>query len=181
MYPEAQLLFTDTDSLYYDIATLNLEKELYAHKELFDYSDYPEKSEYFNETNKKVIGKFKCESRGNPIEEFVGLRPKMYSYVFDDKCGDKPKRVEKHRAKGIAKAAARALTHAQYKAQLDLPQENFVTNRRLGSQLHKIYAIKVCPTTIISCSYSMSVINSQVITHNSYSSRILSTHSFTLF
>ncbi len=44
MYPEAQLLFTDTDSFYYDIARLNLEKELYAHKELFHYSDYQEKS-----------------------------------------------------------------------------------------------------------------------------------------
>ena len=105
-YPEAKLLFTDTDSLYYDVKTANLEKELFLHKELFDYSGYPEKSEYFNESNKKVIGKFKCESRGNPIEKFLGLRPKMYSYVFDDKCGDKPKRVEKHRAIGIAKAAA---------------------------------------------------------------------------
>jgi len=145
------MLFTDTDSLYYHVETANLEKELYADKDLFDYSDYPEKSEYFNETNKKVIGKFKCESRGNPIEEFVGLRPKMYSLAYDDNCGPKTRRVEKHRAKGIAKAAARALTHAQFKAQLDLPQENFITNRRLGSHLHKIYAIKVCDTSIISC------------------------------
>ena len=149
LYPQAKLLFTDTDSLYYYLETPNLEKEIFANKHLFDYSDYPENSEYFNDTNKKVIRKFKCESRGNPIEEFVGLRPKMYSYVFDDKCGSKLKRVEKHRAKGIAKASARAITHAQFKAQLDLPQENFVTNRRLGSHLHKIYAIKVCQSPII--------------------------------
>ena len=86
---------------------------------------------------------------GKPIEEFDGLRPKMYSLAYDDNCGPKTRRVEKHRAKGIAKAAARALTHSQFKAQLNLPQENFVTNRRLGSHLHKIYAIKACESPII--------------------------------
>ena len=143
-YPQSQLLFTDTDSLYYYIETSNLERELFAHKHLFDYSDYDEKSEYFDASNKKVIGKFKCESSGNAIKEFVGLRPKMYSYTYKDSARPKLGIIEKHRAKGIAKAATRALTHAQFKAQLDLPEENFITNRRLGSILHKIYAIKAC-------------------------------------
>ena len=43
-YPEAKLLFTDTDSLYYYLETVDLEKELYANKELFDYHDYNFKS-----------------------------------------------------------------------------------------------------------------------------------------
>ena len=51
--------------------------------------------------------------------------------------------VDKHRAKGIQRAAAAKLTHAEYKAQLKLPAENFVINRRLGSRLHKIYGIEV--------------------------------------
>jgi len=90
-----------------------------------------------------VIGKFKCESRGNSIQEFVGLRPKMYSYIYNDTTRANSRIVEKHRAKGIAKAARLALTHRQFKAQLAIPHENFITNRRLGSILHKIYAIKV--------------------------------------
>lgn len=32
-----------------------------------DNSDYPEKSQYFNKTNKKVIGKLKDDAAGIPI------------------------------------------------------------------------------------------------------------------
>ena len=51
--------------------------------------------------------------------------------------------IDKHRAKGIQRAAAAKLTHAEYKAQLNLPAETFVINRRLGSRLHKIYVNEV--------------------------------------
>ena len=34
-----------------------------------------------------MVGKFKDETAG--VEEFVGLRPKMYSYLVDDNCEDK--------------------------------------------------------------------------------------------
>jgi len=142
-YPEAKLLFTDTDSLYYNNQTEDLEKELFMHKELFDYSDYPKDSPYYDITNKKVVGKFKCETKGAPILEFVGLRPKMYSLEYKESCDPASAIKEKHRIKGVTRAAARALTHAQYKAQLDFPTENYLKNKRLGSNLHQIYAIEV--------------------------------------
>ena len=34
---------------------------------------------------KKVIGKFKDETAGQPITEFVGLKSKMYSYTTESK------------------------------------------------------------------------------------------------
>ena len=34
---------------------------------------------FFNETNKKVIGKMKDESSGVIVDEFVGLKSEMYS------------------------------------------------------------------------------------------------------
>ena len=44
----------------------------------------PKKSQYFNKTNKKVIGKFKDDAAGILITEVTGLRSKMYSYVKDN-------------------------------------------------------------------------------------------------
>ena len=49
---------------------------------MFDFSNYPKDSNFFDETNKKVFGKIKSE--GKIIGEFVGLKPKMYSMLSDD-------------------------------------------------------------------------------------------------
>ena len=48
-------------------------------KNLFDFSNYSKDSKFFNETNKKVIGKMKDEFGRVIIIEFVGLKSKMYS------------------------------------------------------------------------------------------------------
>ena len=81
---KAKLLFTDTDSLCYEIETTDVYKDFCNDKDKFDNSDYPEDSPYFNKANKKVIGKFKDETSGMPITEFIGLRSKMYSYIKDN-------------------------------------------------------------------------------------------------
>ena len=78
------MLFADTDSLCYEIETEDIYKEVWEDKNLFDNSDYPKESPFFDSTNKKVIGKFKDEAAGMPIVEFVGLRSKVYSYVKDN-------------------------------------------------------------------------------------------------
>ena len=61
-YPDAQLLFTDTDSLTYHIKTEDIYRDFLADRELFDNSDYPSNSEFYFSENKKVIGKFKDET-----------------------------------------------------------------------------------------------------------------------
>ena len=43
------------------------------------FSNYSKDSKFFNETNKKVIGKMKDEFGGVIVNEFVGLKSKMYS------------------------------------------------------------------------------------------------------
>ena len=83
----AKLLFTDTDSLTYEIETEDVYKDIWKRKELFDNSDYPKGSPYEFQENKKVIGKFEDESCGKIISEFVGLRSKMYSYIMEDGKG----------------------------------------------------------------------------------------------
>ena len=46
---------------------------------MFDFSNYSKDSKFFDETNKKVIGKMKDDFGGVIVIEFVGLNSKMYS------------------------------------------------------------------------------------------------------
>lgn len=101
---KATLLFTDTDSLAYEIETDDIFKDRQEDMHLFDFSDYPDNHRIFDfgadaekttaewkAMNKKVVGKFKDELMGKIILEFVGLRPKMYSYHTED-TNDKKER-----------------------------------------------------------------------------------------
>ena len=65
-YLHSILPFTDTDSLTYQIYTVNVYQDFYAEQ----------KSPFYNDKNKKVIGEMKDEVNGEIIDEFVGLRAK---------------------------------------------------------------------------------------------------------
>ena len=169
----AHLLFPDTDSLMYEVETEDLYREMMLGKyskaekndrnniparhpeyrpapasETFDFSNYPTTHPFYNPDylqNKAQVGLMKDETAGKPIYQFVGLRPKMYSFKAIHKVNEdgSVEFFEKHRAKGIQRVAAANFTHDQYLNQLEHPEENFVLNRRLGSKLHKIYGIEV--------------------------------------
>ena len=75
---DGELIFTDTDSLAYEIKSENVYEEFYKWKDLFDFSNCSKDSRFYNESNKKVIGKMKDEYSGVIIDEFIGLKSKMY-------------------------------------------------------------------------------------------------------
>ena len=59
-------------------------------------SDYPFYSKFFDPANKKVIGKMKDEFQGRKINEFVGLKSRIYSLIsVDNEEVTKAKRVNK--------------------------------------------------------------------------------------
>ena len=128
---KAELLFTDTDSLTYEIQTDDVYADFFKDKSKFDNSDYPENSPYFNKTNKKVIGCFKDEAAGVPITEFVGLRSKMYSFVKDDSKGCKT-------AKGIKKnVVQKNINHEDYKKTLFNDKQLHHTMKTIRSSNHE--------------------------------------------
>ena len=63
-HDKEKLLFANTDSLIYQIDTEDVYKDFWADKNKFHNSEYAENSPFFDETNKKVIGKFKDEASG---------------------------------------------------------------------------------------------------------------------
>ena len=76
---DAELLFTDTDSLTYEIRSEDVSEEFFKHKHLFDLSNCPKDPKFFDPTNKKVVGKIKDVFEGEKIHEFVGLKSTMHS------------------------------------------------------------------------------------------------------
>ena len=96
---KAKLLFTDTDSLCYEIETEDFFKDISADVEdYFDTSNFPKDhpSGIPVGKNKKVPGMMKDEAGGRIIEEFVGLRAKLYSYkMFEGKEEKKCKGIKK--------------------------------------------------------------------------------------
>ena len=90
------MLFTDTGSLVYEIKTENVYEDFYQEKNLFDLSDYPLDSKFFDPVNERVIGKIKDEFKGKIIGEFTGLKSKMYSLISVDN-------EEVRNAKGVNK------------------------------------------------------------------------------
>ena len=134
---EFPILFTNTDSLTYEIETEDVYKDLWKKKDLFDNSDYPKGSKYEFQENKKVIEKFKDESCGNIISEFVGLRSKMYSYVMEDGKGGMI-------AKGIKKNVIKKnIMHEDYKRTLMNEEQMRHNMRTIRSVKHKLQSFEI--------------------------------------
>ena len=134
---KAKLLFTDTDSLTYEIQAEDVYQDFWNDKHLFDNSDYPESSPYFDKTNKKIIGKFKDEVAGVPITEFVGLKSKMYSYVKENQTGGKT-------AKGIKKIVIKNdVKHEDYKQTLLENKQMYHKMKTIRSQNHQLGSYEI--------------------------------------
>ena len=65
-----KLLFTDTDSLTYEIEAEDVYQDFWNDKDKFDNSDYPQNSPYYDKTNKKVIGEFEEKDLFYQVWEF---------------------------------------------------------------------------------------------------------------
>ena len=108
----AELLFTDTDSLMYEIETDDFYEDIESDvKSKFDTNDFPEDHPTgIERCNKKVIGMMKDEAAGKIIKEFLGLRAKLYSFkIHEGKAGEK-------KCKGVKKSVVKKkISHHDYK------------------------------------------------------------------
>ena len=137
---KAKLLFTDTDSLMYEIETEDFYKDISEDvKDRFDTSDYPENHPSGIPTgiNKKVLGMFKDEAAGKIIKEFVGLRAKLYSFIMEDG-------KENKRCKGVKKQVVEnSITHEDYKTCLRTGKEQLRKQNILRSYEHEVFSEEV--------------------------------------
>ena len=137
-YPNgrAKLLFTDTDSLMYEIETDDFYKDILSDvHDLFDTSNYlpDHPSGIPVGVNKKIIGMFKDEAGGKQITEFVGLRAKLYSFRMNDE-------VEEKKCKGVKNAVVKnTISFQDYKDCLFNKQPQMRKMNVIRSHLHEIF------------------------------------------
>ena len=143
-YPqESKLLFTDTDSLVYQIETDDIFSDMLEDQDLFDFSGYPKDHPCHSNANKKVIGKMKDELNGSSMVQFVGLRSKMYSVLGD---------FEMKKAKGVTKAVIqKQLSHQNYLDALFKHEKFYHQNKTIQSKDHKLSSVKQNKVSL--CSY----------------------------
>lgn len=134
---KCKLLYTDTDSLIYQIFTNdfyeNIKPDLNSR---FDTSDYPSNNIFgFPQINKKKLGFFKDENNGKIIKEFVGLRSKMYAIQTENKLTAK--------AKGVNKCVTKRMTLENYKSCLFNKNVQYDAMYRFRSIKHTIFTQKI--------------------------------------
>ena len=139
-YKKARLLFTDTDSLMYELKTDDFYADISADiKARFDTSDFPQghESGILTGVNKKVIGKFKDEVAGRQITHFVGLKPKLYSFKIEESKTNK-------KCKGVKKAVVKKkIEFEDYVRCLFKGEKQMRTMNIIRSENHDIYSKEV--------------------------------------
>ena len=137
---KAELLFTDTDSLMFQIYTDDFYLDICPDvRDKFDTSDHPpnHKSGIITGVNKKVIGMFKDEVAGKQITHFVGLRPKLYSYKVEDEKDLK-------KCKGIKKnVVKKSIDFDDYVKCLFTGEKEMRKMKIIRSEKHDIYSKEV--------------------------------------
>ena len=134
---KVELIYTDTDSLIIHVETDDIYKDMFEDNNLYDFSEYPKNHPNYNIINKKALGTFKDELKSRIITEFIGLKPKMYSFNFIENNII----VNKNTHKGIKDSIS--LKHDEYKR--SLYKEELIYKEFYNLQLNKqnIYLDKI--------------------------------------
>ncbi len=150
---KAALLFTDTDSLCYEIQTDDFHEDIKDDApEWFDTSNYEKEHYLYSERNKKQVGFMKDECGGNDILEFVGLRPKSYVYEVNrlrDNNGKWGYDVQKKKCKGIRKCVIKKeISIDDYRECLFSKQSQLRTMNAIRSRQHNIGTERINKTAL---------------------------------
>ena len=132
-----KLLYTDTDSFIFHIETEDLYKDFDDMKEHMDFSGYDKSHPCYDNTNKKVLGKFKDEHDGKIFTLHIGLKPKMYCCETDDK------KVTK-KGKGIdRKVVKKKLTSDDFLYTLTDNMKSHYTSNKICSKNHQVFSVTI--------------------------------------
>ena len=115
-----------------------------TNKQHFDLSDSL-RDDMKDNTNKKVLGKFKDENNSLPVPEFLALSPKVYTMIHHHFDKDKHATIENNtkKLKGVSKAVVKNnITHNDYCEVLATNQQISKSVVGIRSFQHQLYTYK---------------------------------------
>ena len=121
----------------YEIKTEDVYEDFSKNKEIFDFSNSSAKLKYYDDSNKLFAGNMKDEAAGVVIKEFIGLKPKIYSFLVDDSS-------EHKKPMDVNKNVVAAVSHNEYNDVLLNNKCWRYSMNRIESKKHRIgtYEIK---------------------------------------
>ncbi|XP_069673398.1 uncharacterized protein [Periplaneta americana] len=136
-----KLCYMDTDSFIYLAQTDDLYHDLQNVRDHLDTSVYSPNHILYSLQNKGVLGKFKDEIPNSHIDEFVGLKAKVYAL----KCSD----FEIKKLKGIKKSVIRnEITFADYASCRESGIPTYSRNNSIRSYFHNVFTMCVNKVTL---------------------------------
>lgn len=135
-FPDASLLYMDTDSFIYCIRSTNVYDVMRTHSDYFDTSSYGSNNKFqIQPLHKKVIGLMKDECGGNLMTEFIGLAPKMYAYQTADSKSTR-------KAKGVRCSVIKHLRVDHYRRVLHGRKDFLCKQMRITSRSHVVSTVE---------------------------------------
>ena len=133
---KCKIMYTDTDSLIYNIECDDIYEIMKRDINKFDTSDYAVDNAYgIPLANKKVPGLMKDENNGAIMTEFIGLRAKMYALRVDGKKDMK-------KVKGVkSNVVAKSITFDDYMRCLHDEIEMTRQQSSIRSKLHEVFTV----------------------------------------
>lgn len=133
----AKLLYTDADSLLYELQVPDLHQCMKKDITKFDTSDYPPNNVYnMPLCKKKMLGLMKDECCGKIVSEFIGLWVKLYTFkIFGDNR-------EKKKAKGVKGSTLKTINFEDYRDSLNSHKNLKKPQFLIQSKKHQVYTIQ---------------------------------------
>ena len=132
---EVRMLACDTDGFIVSFTGGEHPQSFMARQaKYFDRSNFSQTNRFYSSQNAGCLGVFKDEFCALPVQEFVGLKAKMYSIIFQD-----PLVSGRKAAKGVPRSAMNRILHEDYLACILNLKEHYHVARRIASKKHQIF------------------------------------------
>lgn len=132
-----RMLYTDTDSLIYEVHCEDIYEDIKKDIKRFDTSAYSPNNQFnMPLVNKKVIGLMKDENNGLIMTEFCGLRSKMYATLVEGGDGMK-------KSKGVKRSVVdNTICFEDYVNCMIEKSEIVRQQNTIKSHLHNLYSLR---------------------------------------